>query len=55
MESKIQKGILLLADISGYTSFMAKTEIEHSQELLSGFINIIIEKLRPFFILAEVE
>jgi len=55
MESKIQKGYLLLADISGYTSFLATTEIEHSQEILSEFLNIIIEKLRSVFTLAEVE
>ena len=35
MERKTQTGYLLLADISGYTSFVAQTEIEHADMALS--------------------
>ncbi len=39
MERKKQSGYLVLADISGYTSYVAQTEIEHANlaiSLLSG-------------------
>lgn len=35
MSTSTQHGYLVIADISGYTSFMAKTELEHSQEILA--------------------
>jgi hypothetical protein len=34
MERKTQTGYLVLADISGYTSFVAQAEIEHTTSLL---------------------
>ena len=34
MSTPTQHGYLIIADISGYTSFVAKTELEHSQEIL---------------------
>lgn len=55
MESKIHTGYLTLADISGYTSFMAQTELEHSQAILSDFLHVVIDRLTPTFNLAEVE
>jgi hypothetical protein len=55
MESKIHTGYLTLADISGYTSFMAQTELEHSQAILSDFLHVVIDHLTPTFNLAEVE
>ena len=35
MERKTQTGYLVLADISGYTSYVAQTEIEHADMALS--------------------
>lgn len=34
MERKTQTGYLMLADIYGYTSLVAQTEIEHTSSLL---------------------
>jgi hypothetical protein len=45
MERKTQTGYLVLADISGYTSFVAKTEIEHAEKAISILLEDIIEKL----------
>jgi len=39
MERKTQTGYLVLADISGYTSFVAKTEIEHADFALSVLLD----------------
>jgi len=55
MERKKQSGYLVLADISGYTSFVAKTEIEHADIALSYLLEAIIEKLRLMFTIAKLE
>lgn len=43
MERKTQTGLLVLADISGYTSFVAKTEIEHAEKAISILLETIIQ------------
>lgn len=48
MNGTTQHGYLLLADISGYTSFVAVTELDHSHEILTDLLETIcmpIEKL----------
>jgi hypothetical protein len=55
MERKTQTGYLLLADISGYTSFVAKTEIEHAEIALSMLLETVIEKLNPLLTIAKLE
>lgn len=55
MERKTQKGYLLLADISGYTSFVARTEIEHAEIAISMLLEAVIEKLSGLFTIAKLE
>ncbi|HTE32614.1 MAG TPA: DUF2652 domain-containing protein [Chryseolinea sp.] len=55
MTPTTQKGFLILADITGFTPFVATTELEHSQEILRHMLNGIISFLTPVFTLAEVE
>lgn len=55
MERKTQTGYLVLADISGYTSFVAKTEIEHADLALSYLLETIIEKLSRLLTIAKLE
>ncbi len=50
-----EKGYLVLADISGYTAYLASTEIEHSQEILKALIDTIIDSMESVFKVAEVE
>lgn len=52
---KIYTGYMLLADISGFTSFMEKTEIEHSATILNSLVELIIQHLSPIMRIAEVE
>lgn len=49
------KAYFLIADITGFTSFVAGTELEHSQKILSEVLTLIIGKLTPAFNLVEVE
>src|SRR5215211_448411 len=46
MERKTQTGYLVLADISGYTSFVAQTEIEHADMALSFLLETIVDLLQ---------
>src|SRR5512138_232951 len=55
MERKTQTGYLLLADISGYTSFVAQTEIEHADIALSFLLETIVEKLSSLPTIAKLE
>src|SRR5919108_352233 len=54
-EPRTQHGYLLLADISGYTSYVAATELEHSQAVLSELLEIIVHQLTPTLTLSKLE
>ena len=55
MESKTQKGYLVLADISGYTVFVAKTELEHAHIALSYLLEAIVEKMGSTLTISKLE
>jgi uncharacterized protein YndB with AHSA1/START domain len=55
MESQIQHGYVVLADIAGYTPFIEETEIDHGPEILRDILKLIIEQLTSTMDLAEVE
>ena len=55
MTPTTQKGFLVIADITGFTPFVATTELEHSQEILQQMLTGIIGFLTPALTLAEVE
>lgn len=55
MERKTQSGYLALADISGYTSFVAKTEIEHAGLALSYLLETIVENLDDILTISKLE
>jgi hypothetical protein len=55
MEHKTQTGYLVLADISGYTSFIARTEIEHAEKAISILLETIIEKLDDMLTIVKLE
>ncbi len=55
MERKTQTGYLVLADISGYTSFVAQTEIEHADIALSYLLETIVENLGGLLTISKLE
>lgn len=55
MESKTQQGYLVLADISGYTFFLAKTELEHANIALSYLLETIVTKLGSLMTISKLE
>jgi hypothetical protein len=51
----IKKGYFLLADITGFTSFIAGSELEHSKLILNEILNCIVKNVTPDFKLVEIE
>ena len=48
-----QSGLLLIADISGYTMFLSASELDHAQEILSTLLNGMIDHTRPPFVISR--
>ncbi|MBI5933235.1 MAG: DUF2652 domain-containing protein [Chloroflexi bacterium] len=55
MSTFTQHGYLVIADISGYTSFVAKTELEHSHEILTELLELLVEKFKPLMTISKLE
>lgn len=55
METNIQKGYLVLADISGYTAYLARTELDHAHEILSDLLDLIVDRFKPLLALSKLE
>jgi hypothetical protein len=51
----IQRGYLLLADISGYTPFVANAELEHAHEILSDLLETICAALESLLVIHKLE
>ncbi len=46
---------LVIADISGYTGYLAGVELDHAEEILADLMRTIVTALRPGFRLAKLE
>jgi hypothetical protein len=55
MDVKVERGFLMLADITGYTSFMAKGERGHAEPVAREFLELVSSRLSPLLKLLEVE
>ncbi len=55
MSTNPEHGCLLLSDISGFTSFMAKTEIDHAHKIIGDLLELIVKKMTPVLTLLELE
>jgi len=55
MSTITQHGYLVIADISGYTSFVAKTELEHSHAILSELLELLVSRFQPTMTVANLE
>lgn len=50
-----ESACLLIADISGYTGYLAGVELDHAQDILADLMETIVSALRPQFRLAKLE
>ena len=55
MSTITQHGYLVLADISGYTSFVASTELEHSQAILAELLELMVSRFQPTMTISKLE
>lgn len=55
MSSTTQHGYLFIADISGYTSFVAGTELEHAHEILTDLLETICKRIETLLSIHKLE
>jgi uncharacterized protein YndB with AHSA1/START domain len=55
MLNQPEPACLVLADITGYTSYLAGVELDHAQDILTDLTNTVVGGLRPTFRLAKLE
>jgi class 3 adenylate cyclase len=53
--NKTEAACLVIADITGYTSYLAGVELDHAQDILADLMDTVIRSLRPTFRLAKLE
>src|SRR5213596_1010242 len=55
MLPKPESACFMIADISGYTSFLAGVELDHAQDIIADVMDTVLRRLRPPFRLAKFE
>ena len=55
MLPKAELAYFAIADISGYTNFLAGVELDHAQDIIADFMDTVVKGLRPPFRLAKFE
>jgi hypothetical protein len=55
MGVKAQDGVLVLADISGFTAFVTATELEHGPQIIATLLEAVMRRLSPPLEIQEVE
>src|SRR6188508_2109391 len=55
MPSAAEPTCFVIADISGYTGYLADVELDHAQDILADLIGAVVSALRPNFRLAKLE
>jgi len=55
MYQRPEAACLVLADITGYTSYLAGVELDHAQDILADLTDAVVRALRPTFRLAKLE
>ncbi len=53
--TETRHGYLVLADISGYTGYLAQVELEHAQEILTDLLECIVEKFKTALTISKLE
>jgi uncharacterized protein DUF2652 len=53
--ASMKSGILLISDITGYTKFLASSELEHAEDSLRSLLKLIVEHTRPPLVISRLE
>ena len=55
MLSRTEPACLVIADIAGYSGYLAGVELDHARDILGDLIDTVVGALRPTFKLAKLE
>ena len=55
MKTYTEDGMLVLADISGFTAFVTATELEHGPPIIAELLREVMQRLSPPLEIQEVE
>jgi hypothetical protein len=55
MLAAAQPTCFLIADVSGYTGYLAGVELDQAQDILADLMGAVVSALRPSFRLAKLE
>ncbi|CAB1064875.1 hypothetical protein D1BOALGB6SA_9672 [Olavius sp. associated proteobacterium Delta 1] len=55
MSQEVNQGYFLLADLSGFTAFLADSELDHAKGIIEQVLEAIVANLTPTMTLGEVE
>ena len=55
MLNQPEPACLVIADITGYTGFLAGAELDHAQDILADLMGTVVGAFRPTFKLAKLE
>lgn len=47
-------GILLIADITGYTRYLSESELEHAREILTQLLTLLVDHTRPPLVISRL-
>ncbi len=51
----VERGCLAIGDITGYSTYLAGVELEHSQDILADLMGVVVEQMRGVLHLAKLE
>lgn len=51
----VHRGCLAIADITGYSRYLAGVELEHSQDVLADLLNVVVRQMQGLLRLAKLE
>jgi len=52
---RIRTGFFIIADISGYTSFLTDTELGHAKEIIEEIIRLLLDHIQPPLKIVQLE
>ena len=55
MKNETQNGYLILADISGYTSYLAGSELDHARDVLTELMELIVGRFKQVLTISKLE
>jgi hypothetical protein len=51
----MMEGCLLIADISGYTTYLNKSELDHAEKTLTAILELLVDQTQPPLVISRLE